>query len=167
MAQGSRGNRPSGKSNRKVGSSRNAARKTGGKTDFGIPAARSTSEFARRKSRATKFNPTTSQPTDPRQDLGATQQSRVSSVGKPAAGPGASSAGDIDTDVIGVGSGAGLAQSPPDPSGVSDAQWSDGSSNEFASGPPARGENQPRKHSKSRSGRAEGPPVRGPTRRGK
>jgi len=150
MAEGFRGNNRSSKPSRKVGSSRGAARKTGGKTDFGIPAARSNTDYARRESRQTKFNPTTSHPNDPRQDLGATQQARVSGVGKPAAGPGGSSGGDIDSDVIGVGSGAGLAQSAPDPSSVSEAQWSDGSSNEFASGPPARGENQ----SNSRSGRA-------------
>jgi len=142
MAQSSRRKRPASKSDPKVGSSPRAARKTGGKTDFGVPASRSKSEFAHRKSREAMFNPTTSHPSDPRQEIGATQQARVSGVGKSNAGPGGASAGDIDPDVIGVGSGSGLAQSPADPNAVSDPEWSDGSSKEFASGPPARGKNQ-------------------------
>jgi hypothetical protein len=129
----------------KVGSTRKAATKFGGKTDFGVPESRAKTEYARRKGREAQFNPTTSHPSDARQEIGAIQQARVSGVGKSNAGPGGSSSGDIDPDIVGVGSGQGLAQSGPDPSGVSGPQWSSGTSDEFASGPPARGENQSRR----------------------
>lgn len=101
------------KQRKPVGSSKKASRKFGGKTDFGIPASRSKSEFARRKSREAKFQPSSSKPSDPRRPKGSLQQSRTSGVGKSDAGPGGSSGGDVDTDIVGL-DGRGLAQSGPD-----------------------------------------------------
>ena len=64
---------------------------------------------------------------------------RVSGVGGRAAGPGSSSGGDIDPDIVGVGTGgSGLAQSAPGAVTTGPAS-STGGSEEFASGPPARG----------------------------
>ena len=137
-----RGGSPKASGKGKVGSRSRAARKFGGKTDFGVPASRSNTEYSRRKSREAKFNPTTSHPSDPRQEIGATQQVRVSGVGQSNAGPGGASSGDVDPDIVGVGTGSGIGQAPADPSSVAGPEWTDGSSNEFASGPPARGENQ-------------------------
>jgi hypothetical protein len=144
---------------KKVGSTRNAARKFGGNIDFGVPGSRANTEYGRRKSREAKFNPSTSHPSDPRQEMGSTQQARVSGVGKANAGPGGASSGDIDSDIVGVGSGSGLAQSGPDPSGVSGPEWSTGTSDEFASGPPARGENQSRRGRTGGSKRVPGSSV--------
>ena len=126
----------------KVGSAARAAKRFGGKSDFGVSESRANTEYARRKGREAKFTPTGSHPIDPRQEIGATQQARVSGVGKSNAGPGGASSGDLDPDIIGVGGAGGLAQAPADPSRVADPEWSDGSSDEFASGPHARGENQ-------------------------
>ena len=105
--------RSSAGDNGKVGSAPAAARRFGGKIDFGVPESKAHTEFARRKSREAKFTPTPSRPSDPRQEIGAIQQARVSGVGKSNAGPGAASGGDLDPDFIGVGTGAGLAQNPP------------------------------------------------------
>ena len=80
----------------------------------------------------------------PRNPRGTVSGDRVSGVGAPDSGPGSASGGDIDTDIIGVGTGSGLAQSGPDRLGDIGAAETDGSSDEFASGPPARGENQGR-----------------------
>ncbi|HEX8523393.1 MAG TPA: hypothetical protein VF669_14155 [Tepidisphaeraceae bacterium] len=124
----------------KVGSSPKSAKRFGGKTDFGVPADSSKTEYSRRKSREIKFRPGGSHEADPRQDRGSTQASRVSGVGKSNAGPGGASAGDIDTDVVGV-DGRGLAQGGPD-TNVSGPEWTTGGSEEFASGGPAKGENQ-------------------------
>jgi hypothetical protein len=67
---------------------------------------------------------------------------RVSGAGAPDSGPGSSSGGDVDTDVIGVGPGTGIAQSGPDQLRDIGLAETDGASDEFASGPPALGENQ-------------------------
>jgi hypothetical protein len=66
-------------------------------------------------------------------------------VGATNSGPGSGSGGDVDTDITGVGfGGAGLAQSgPEDPDSIGAAE-SDGTSDEFASGSRARGQNQNR-----------------------
>jgi len=135
---------------RKVGSDPSAARRAGGKTDFGVPERLALSEYARRKSRAAKFQPTTSHPSDPRQEIGAIQEGRrESGVGKSNAGPGAASAGDLDPDIIGVGTGgSGISQSGPDEQ-VSPAEESTGGSEQFASGPPAVGKNQRRRRGES------------------
>ncbi|HEY0008204.1 MAG TPA: hypothetical protein VGB55_05745 [Tepidisphaeraceae bacterium] len=65
---------------------------------------------------------------------------RVAGAGANDSGPGSSSGGDIDTDFVGIG-GVGMAGSPSKEhrDGADD---SDGTSREFASGGPAKGENQ-------------------------
>jgi hypothetical protein len=68
-------------------------------------------------------------------------EDRVSGVGSNATGPGSGSGGDLDTDVIGL-DGRGLAQSGPRRRNQDDpvrGDDTDGSSREFASGPPATG----------------------------
>jgi len=138
-------NRSSGKA--AVGSNRRAAKKFGGKTDFGIAQKPSLREYSRRKSRETKFQPAASHQRDTRQERGSVQSARVSGVGKSNAGPGGSSGGDLDPDVIGVGTGRGLAQSGPDQN-VSGPESTTGGSEEFASGPAARGTSQKRSRRK-------------------
>lgn len=110
-----------------------------GAADFGVPAKRANTEYARRKGREAKFRPAGSHTTDARQDIGTTQQVRDSGVGGRDAGPGGRSSGDIDTDIVGIG-GSGLAQGGPDEN-VSEAESTTGSSDEFASGGRAKGEN--------------------------
>jgi hypothetical protein len=66
---------------------------------------------------------------------------RTSGVGSNATGVGSGSGGDLDTDVVGL-DGRGLAQSGPIDRGDDDSvrpDDSDGTSREFASGPPATG----------------------------
>ena len=62
---------------------------------------------------------------------------RTTGAGGAATGDGSSSGGDIDTDVIGVGSGTGIAKAGPDD--AIDASETDGSSDQFASGGHGRG----------------------------
>jgi hypothetical protein len=141
----------------KVGSSPKSAKTFGGKTDFGVEQKPRLAEFSKRKSREAKFTPAGSHTADPRQEIGATQAARVSGVGKANAGPGGASGGDIDPDVVGVGDGRALAQSGPDEK-VWGPEWTTGGSEEMASGPPAKGENQgakpgPADESKPRRGK--------------
>ena len=62
--------------------------------------------------------------------------SRISGVGGNESGPGSSSGGDLDPDIIGFGTGGGVAASGKirQPPGPDDAT---GTSRDFASGPPA------------------------------
>ena len=123
----------------KPGSSSEDARAVGGEGDFGESANENNRIDRDYTSRNTKMS-----------DRGAAQPrssgmagARESGAGGSAVGTGASSGGDIDTDIVGVGTGgSGIAQSgsvgrPPGPDD------SDGSSREFASGPPAKGEKGP------------------------
>src|SRR5712671_6055641 len=97
---GSRGRKgPSRKPKGKVGSDSGAAKGVGGKGDFGVPE-----------------NDTITRTSD----RGAAQphagegEGRVAGVGGNASGRGSSSGGDLDTDIIGVGTGgSGVSQSPP------------------------------------------------------
>jgi hypothetical protein len=68
------------------------------------------------------------------------ERGRDAGVGARDSGPGSASGGDIDPDIVGVGFDAtGLAEAgPDDPDSLGQAE-SDGTSNEFASGRPARG----------------------------
>jgi hypothetical protein len=92
----------------KVGSDPQAARKVGGKGDFGAPENDPIErDYA---SQETKHA-----------DPGASPQripdrtDRVSGVGSNVGGPGSGSGGDIDTDIVGVGfNGDGIAESGPD-----------------------------------------------------
>ncbi len=95
------------KQDNKVGSDRKAARKFAGKGDFGIPA-----DASRRDPKLPQMDPAV-----PERPAGAkltdTDGLRIHGVGgDPDSGPGASSGGDLDTDIIGLdGSGGGVAQS--------------------------------------------------------
>lgn len=122
----------------KPGSDPKAVHEVGGKGDFGVPEDDPLTATRSYVSRNTK-----------RSDPGAAQPHsrefdgrRTSGAGGNASGAGSSSGGDLDTDIVGVGTGGrGVATSGKihEPPGPDD---SDGTSSEFASGPPARGENQ-------------------------
>jgi hypothetical protein len=117
------------------GSNPEDARKVGGAGDFGV------SEKDVNERQYTSANTKASDPGAAQPHAGA-QGGRTSGVGGNASGPGSSSGGDVDTDIVGVGTGgstisaSGVTHRPPGPDD------SDGSSGEFASGPPAKGENQ-------------------------
>jgi hypothetical protein len=98
-------------------------------------------EFARAVSEEAKNRPTGDHREDPRQPRSGID-SREAGVGKPDAGRGSESGGDVDPDIVGVGEGRGLSQGGPDDAAAIGQAESDGSSAEFASGPPARGENR-------------------------
>jgi hypothetical protein len=124
----------------KPGSSADDARKVGGKGDFGAPEGGLTGRTAERDytSRNTKVSdPGAPSPYDFEHD-----GVRDHGAGGRDTGPGSASGGDIDPDVVGVGTGgSGIATSgvtgrPPGPDD------SDGSSDEFASGAHAHGRNQ-------------------------
>ena len=113
------------------GSSKADAKAVGGKNDFG---AREGDVVERSYvSRNTK-----------KSDPGAAvphagvDESRIAGVGGNLSGTGSSSGGDLDTDIVGVGTGRGMATSGKihEPAGPDDTT---GTSREFASGPPAEG----------------------------
>jgi hypothetical protein len=119
----------------KVGADPKAARAVGGGLDFGIKPA----DAARRAARGETFDPergASSRAARPGVDL-----PRDAGAGKPDSGPGSNSGGDLDTDFTGVGTAGGLAQDPPTSVTIGPAS-SAGASDEFASGPKARGRNQ-------------------------
>lgn len=116
----------------KPGSDPAAAQKAGGKGDFGVPVDQKTDRnYASQNTKAAdrgSAHPRSGE--DERRDSGA---------GKPSTGPGSASGGDVDTDLIGVGTGgstvsqSGSTHRPPGPDD------STGTSDEFASGPHAQG----------------------------
>ena len=122
----------------KPGSSPEDARKVGGEGDFGAPAGGERTADRDYVSRNTKMSdPGAAQPFGFEQD-----GVRDHGAGGRANGPGSASGGDIDPDIVGVGTGgSGIATSGVigRPSGPDD---SDGSSDEFASGGHAEGRNQ-------------------------
>ena len=82
----------------------------------------------------------TRQDIESHQDVGPVPEGdRSSGVGRPQGRPGQSSGGDLDTTYTGIT--GGLAQSPPDRITTGPAS-SEHKSNDFASGRPAKGENQ-------------------------
>src|SRR3954471_20376600 len=96
---GSRGRKgPSEKPKGKVGSNPAAADGIGGKRDFGVPES-DTIERSYTSANTRASDPGAAQP-HAGEDGG-----RVAGVGGNASGRGASSGGDIDTDIIGVGTG--------------------------------------------------------------
>jgi hypothetical protein len=139
----------------KPGSDPEAARRVGGKGDFGVSA----DEEPERSyvSQNTKAS-----------DRGAAQPhagsagGRVAGVGGHDSGPGSSSGGDIDTDVVGVGTGRGLSASGPSqrPPGPDDSH---GTSEDFASGKPGEGKNQTNVHKIGGSKTGKGSTVQGAT----
>jgi len=119
----------------KVGSDSAAAKALGGEGDFGVREGDTIERgYTSANTRAS--------------DVGAAQphagegEDRTSGVGGHVSGAGSSSGGDIDTDVIGVGTGGtGMSQTGPDAeSGPDD---SDGSAREFASGAPTKNKKGP------------------------
>ena len=114
------------------GSSVEDAKEIGGKADFGVPA----SNVAERSytSRNTKRSDPGAAP--PRS---GSEDSRTSGAGGNSSGPGSSSGGDLNPDIIGIATGSGVFAASGkihEPSGPDDAT---GTSRDFASGPPAHG----------------------------
>lgn len=92
----------------KKSSGRPASRSTGrssGKSsgDFGIPVMKR--QVAAAVAQETKFRPAGDHREDPRQPRSGVD-SRTAGVGMRDAGPGSDSGGDVDPDIIGLGSGA-------------------------------------------------------------
>ena len=114
----------------KVGSDSDAARQVGGKGDFGV------SEQDTVGRAYTSANTRASDPGAATPHAGENED-RTAGVGGHASGVGSSSGGDLDTDFVGVGS-AGTGLSASAPRGTSGPDDSDGSSREFASGPPTQ-----------------------------
>ena len=128
---GNRGQKgPSEKPTGKVGSEPEAARQVGGKGDFGVPEQDTIGRaYTSANTRAS--------------DRGAAaphageNEDRTAGVGGHASGAGSSSGGDLDTDIVGVGTGgSGVAANGP--RGTRGPDDSDGSVREFASGPPTQ-----------------------------
>lgn len=135
MAHDQRKRRRTGKSTPKPGSDPRAAARIGGKGDFGVPE----SDVPERT--YTSENTKASDPGASHPRAGS-DEGRVSGVGGTAVGRGASSGGDVDVDLIGVGTGGstvsagGSIHEKPGPDDV------DADGRDFASGPPAQGKNQ-------------------------
>jgi len=129
----------------KVGSDPNAAHNVGGKGDFGV---REDNVIERQY---TSANTRASDPGAAQPHAGA-NENRTAGVGGNASGVGASSGGDLDTDIVGVGtSGNGVARNPANDSpGPDDAT---GTSRDFASGPPTQN------HKGKKTGKVEGSTV--------
>ena len=112
------------------------------KGDFGVPA--DDTRNANRVSEQTKHRGGSIEP--PRQgDLQprAGVDSREAGVGGREAGAGSNSGGDLDPDIVGVGSGGdGLAEGGPDDVNTIGQAESSTDRDDFASGAPARGANQ-------------------------
>jgi hypothetical protein len=122
----------------KVGSDPEAIHQFGGKHDFGVPADdRHTVEREYVSENTKASDPGAAQPAS-----SEFEGNRTHGAGGKATGDGSSSGGDLDPDLIGVGTGgSGVADNPAkfDRPGADDTE---GSSSDMASGPPAKGENQ-------------------------
>lgn len=142
----------------KPGSQAADARNVGGKGDFGVPVGTGPSRERNYVSENTK-----------RSDPGATHAragedgadgARTAGAGGVDGGEGSSSGGDLDPDITGVGfGGSGLASSAP--TGRPGADDTTGSSDEFASGRHARGDNQTHVGEVGGAKRVAGSTVRG------
>jgi hypothetical protein len=115
----------------KVGSDVDAARKFGGKKDFGAPESETIErEYASRATKSQDKGAPAAHPTGEGQ--------RVSGAGASAGGPGSASGGDLDPDFIGVGTGgSGIATSGKinEPRGPDDADAATGSPASTSSSP--------------------------------
>jgi hypothetical protein len=126
----------------KVGTSPRAARQVGGKLDFGIRKPRHTAleagdpNVAERQAREDRVKGQLA-----RELPRAGVDSREAGVGGHEAGPGSYSGGDVDSSITGVGFGTVAASGPDDVNRLGEAETT-GRSDEFASGPPARGSGQ-------------------------
>ena len=121
----------------KVGSDPNAAENFAEKHDFGIPSEDAAPDMT------IEDRDYPGRPAGSKRTRSGASGNRTVGVGSTEGPDGKGSGGEIDTDIIGLGSGGGVSSDGElgKPSGPDD---SDGSSNEFASGPPAKGENQGR-----------------------
>lgn len=119
----------------KPGSNPEDAKKVGGSGDFGVAE----SDVVGRT--YTSANTKRSDPGAAPAHAGEDGQ-RTSGVGGNEGAPGSSSGGDLDTDIIGFGTGGGVTQSGSDGQHTPGPDDSDGTSNEFAGGKPAEGRNQ-------------------------
>jgi len=121
----------------KVGSDPQAAENFAEKHDFGIPSEDAAPDMT------VEDRDYPGRPAGSKRTRSGASGRRTVGVGSTEGPDGKGSGGEIDTDIIGVGSGGGVSSDGVvgRPSGPDD---SDGSSNEFASGPPAKGENKAR-----------------------
>lgn len=123
--------------NDKVGSDESAAENFAEKHDFGIPSEDAAPDMT------IEDRDFPGRPAGSKKTRSGASGKRTIGVGSTEGPDGKGSGGEVDSDIIGVGSGGGVSSdgeinSPPGPDD------SDGSSNEFASGPPAKGENRGR-----------------------
>lgn len=134
MAHKTAGSSKKTKASGKVGSDRAADQEIGGKGDFGIPA-----------NQANAPQPIGGRDKGPEQGTGYQRSGasgvRVTGVGHAPHKPGTGSGGDLDPDFIGLDKKGGVAASPGERK-TDGPDMTDGRSDTFASGPPARGENQ-------------------------
>ena len=121
----------------KVGSDPNAAGNFAEKHDFGIPSEDAAPDMT------VEDRDFPGRPAGSKRTRSGASGKRTIGVGSTEGPDGKGSGGEVDTDIIGLGSGGGVASDGVvgRPAGPDD---SDGSSNEFASGPPAKGENRAR-----------------------
>ena len=121
----------------KVGSDPDAAQNFAEKHDFGIPSEDAAPDMT------VEDRDYPGRPAGSKKTRSGASGRRTIGVGSPEGPDGKGSGGEVDSDIIGVGSGGGVSSDGElgKPSGPDD---SDGSSNEFASGPPAKGENRAR-----------------------
>lgn len=123
----------------KPGSSPDDAKAVGGSGDFGAREGDSAqANYASRAVRNQDKGVTPVEANHPTLSSG----NITSGAGMPASGDGGNSGGDLDPDIVGVGTGgSGIATSGATHRGPGPDD-SDGSTDEFASGPHAKGENQ-------------------------
>jgi hypothetical protein len=127
----------------KPGSEASEAKNVEAKGDFGVPVGSGPSLERDYVTQNTKRADPGAAP--PRSGEDGGDGRRTTGAGGPATGDGSSSGGDLDPDIIGIGTGSGIASAGPDDD-IGQAE-TDGSSDQFASGGHATGRNSiPRGH---------------------
>jgi hypothetical protein len=122
----------------KPGSESGEAKNVQPKGDFGVPVGSGPSAERDYVTRNTKRSDPGNAQARSGEDGG--DSARTTGAGGTASGDGSCSGGDLDTDIVGIGTGgSGVAAGGPDDD--IGAAASDGSSDEFASGPHAQGRN--------------------------
>ena len=136
----------------KPGSSAEDARKVGGEGDFGASAGQDRPAERDYVSRNTKASdPGAAQP------FGWEQEGvRDHGAGGRASGPGSASGGDIDPDIVGVGTGGSGIAASGNVGRAAGPDDSDGTSDEFASGGHAEGKNSAGRNQVGGSKRVQG-----------
>jgi len=122
---------------KKVGSDPNAAENFAEKHDFGIPSEDAAPDMT------VEDRDFPGRPAGSKGTRSGASGKRTVGVGSTEGPDGKGSGGEVDSDYIGLGSSGGVSSDGElgKPAGPDD---SDGSSNEFASGPPAKGEHKSR-----------------------